>query len=380
MECFFVFKYLRMNRFALIVVALAQLLVLSCRRKARPDVSTTSETLVASPVAPVMPVELQERSLVVVMRATSASGEVVIQTGDGIFDYAVDWDNDGAPDEVGLTGHAVHEFGAPGEYTIRLTGKIPHLMWCASELSEQEALEEAAAGTKRRFKKLWQEVVDVKQWGTIRWESMRGMFAYCQEIDRWSATDSPSLEQVKTMRFMFLKAGRLNQPLEGWDVSTVMDMRGVFNDASSFDQPLAKWDVSSARDMSMMFSGAYHFNQPLAQWDVSSVRDMSDMFYNAQVFNQPLEGWDVSRVEDMSGMFRDAEAFNQPLVGWSVSSVTDMSMMFQSTGAFNQPLEGWDVSSVTNMQNMFDNARAFNQPLNAWDVSAVQDMSGLFFA
>ena len=50
-----------------------------------------------------------------------------------------------------------------------------------------------------------------------------------------------------------------------------------------------------------MFNGS-GFNQPIEGWDVSSVTNMSSMFYTSS-FNQPIGDWNVSSVTNMSGMF-----------------------------------------------------------------------------
>merc|ERR1712078_390413 len=47
-------------------------------------------------------------------------------------------------------------------------------------------------------------------------------------------------------------------------------------------------------DMSGMFWGAAAFNQPLDGWDVSSVTKMAFMFKDAAAFNQNLDSWTVS--------------------------------------------------------------------------------------
>jgi hypothetical protein len=57
--------------------------------------------------------------------------------------------------------------------------------------------------------------------------------------------------------------------------------------------------------MNNMFDGALQFDQPINEWNVSSVLDMGWMFADSDffndntkfhLFNQPLDGWDVSSV------------------------------------------------------------------------------------
>ena len=95
-----------------------------------------------------------------------------------------------------------------------------------------------------------------------------------------------------------------------------------------------------------------NFNQPLAGWDTSSVTNMIGMFHRASNFNQPLTTWDTSGVTNMRLMFRDSEAFNQSLAQWDTSGVTDMRDMFNGAKAFDQIID-WDLSSVAHTSGMF---------------------------
>ena len=48
---------------------------------------------------------------------------------------------------------------------------------------------------------------------------------------------------------MFYQATGFNQPLEGWDTSSVTAMQDMFGGALSFSKPLAAWDTSSVETM-----------------------------------------------------------------------------------------------------------------------------------
>ena len=93
----------------------------------------------------------------------------------------------------------------------------------------------------------------------------------------------------------------------------------MFWGAASFDQPLDAWDVSSVINMHWMFAKASSFDQPLDTWDVSSVAHMSGMFFEASSFDQPLDAWNVPSAIYMSGMFANATSFDQNLGGWYVT-------------------------------------------------------------
>ena len=245
-------------------------------------------------------------------------------------------------------------------------------------------------------------LLEVVQFGTVAWVSMKQMFYKCEKMTFAAGIDTPDLTNVTDMSEMFARCSSFNQPLEKWDVSNVTNMSEMFSICSAFNQPLnwdvsqvssmkkifyccisfnqpLNWDVSRVTDMSRMFAACSSFNQPLEKWNVSQVTDMSGMFAQCSSFNQPLEKWNVSKVTDMSGMFAQCSSFNQPLEKWNVSKVTNMSNMFYGCSAFNHPLEKWDVSQVTRMDWMFTVCSSFNQPLEKWDVSQVTDMGDMFY-
>ncbi len=286
-------------------------------------------------------------------------GELVIGTGEGSTDYAVDWNNDGIFDEYNLTGEARHHYGKPGIYTVRLMGEVPHIQLCTRALDETS------------HTVLKQQVLDIAQWGAIRWKSMQSMFAHCNVLTTWSASDHPILTEVTHMSHMFQGSTAFNQPLNHWDTSHVTHMDFMFFDASAFNQPLNAWDTSQVTTMRSMFHNATTFNQPLDTWNTSRVTTMFGMFLKASVFNQPLNTWNTAQVTTMAAMFLDATAFDQPLAQWDVSKVERMDGMFYQATSFNQPLNNWKTKSIRNINGIFANARQFNQPLDQWDTSKV---------
>lgn len=222
---------------------------------------------------------------VIVVHSTDQEGKVMINTGEGEFDYAVDWDNDGVFDVHGLTRDSVHKFGAPGTYTIRLAGKIPHLFMCSEEHSKLPN----------------QQLTDIIQWGDIPWRSMRGMFRWCNTLERWTALDSPDLSNVTDMSYTFASTDNFNQPLDTWDVSHVTTMKFMFSVAKNFNQPLDTWNVHNVASMTNMFYGALNFDQSLGTWNISKVTDMSRMLSVSAMgqvnYDSTLEGW--SKLENV---------------------------------------------------------------------------------
>ena len=300
---------------------------------------------------------------------------------DETYDYNVDW-GDGN-NSTNQSGDATHVYDSSGIKTVTITGTFPRIY-----------LNKGSEAYK---------IASIDQWGTGTWTSMEAAF-YGAENLVMTATDSPDLSQVTSMKEMFRGARIFNGDLSRWDTTSVTDMSGVFHNAYDFNQNIGEWVTSSVTDMSFMFRNAKAFNLNISKWDTSmvikmnsmfhnahafnpniggwvtsSVTDMSKMFQNAIAFNQNISKWDTSMVINMNDMFRDAEAFDQDLSEWDTPLVTDMSRMFRDTEAFNQDIGRWDTSSVTDMSRMFYNANAFNQNIGSWDVGNLTNAMDMFF-
>ena len=318
---------------------------------------------------------------------TSNSNQITIPaTGVG---YSIAWEEVGNPANNGTaigTNKYVLTFPSPGTYQVSIT---------------------PGSGTFTRISFAGQvdyrKLLEVKQWGNIRWASMENAYSGCYDV-KITATDAPDLRNVTSMRgmfsscssvstvpginnwdvssvtnmsFLFAATSSFNDPLDNWDVSNVTDMTGMFQ-SSAFNQPIGSWDVGNVTTMYVMFQNAFNFNQPIGSWDVRNVDRMTGMFTDAKSFNQPLNDWDVSEVTYMDGMFLDATTFNQPLDNWDVGNVETINSMFSRATAFNQPIGSWDVSNVIYMRSVFNGATSFNRPLSNWNVGNVIDMSEMF--
>ena len=125
-------------------------------------------------------------------------------------------------------------------------------------------------------------------------------------------------------------------------------MESMFKSASSFNGAIESWNVSSGHQTCPTCSTPHtSFNQPLNNWDVSSVVSMSSTFLGAASFNQPLNNWDVSTCDfDMDRMFFDKPwTSTSPSTAGTSRQVTSMVRMFSlNTDSFNQPLNNWNVS------------------------------------
>ncbi len=270
-----------------------------------------------------------------------------------IYNYNVDWNNDGIFDEFGITGNIVHTFNSPGTYTIRINGDFPRIYF-------YDYIDN-------------RKIVSINQWGNQAWTSMRYAFRGCRQL-QGNATDVPNLSDVTDMSYMFFFAENFNQNINNWDTSNVTNMERTFSQAIDFNQPLDNWDTSNVTNMYGMFYGANSFNQSLNSWDTSNVTNMRTMFFSADSFNGDIGNWDTSNVTEISSMFFEATNFNKPIGNWNTSNITDMSDLFSYASSFNQNIGNWDISNVTSLHYTFHAAESFNQPLDNWDTSNVTDM------
>lgn len=235
--------------------------------------------------------------LKIVWRATSS---VTINTGAGDFNYDIDWDNDGFFDELGVTGSVTHAYASSGDHTVAIQGQFPHMEGNCD--------------------------IDIIQWGSVVWGSMRGMFDRCSGTTI-SASDTPDLSEVTDMSFMFARSAVEFGPeakLGNWDTSNIRSLSNTFRHSSNFNEDVSGWDTSNVIDMSLTFWKAFAFNHDISGWDTSKVTNMRIMFQNARAFNQDLGDWDVTKVTSMDNMFgasaMDTASYDASLIGWASQS------------------------------------------------------------
>ena len=282
------------------------------------------------------------------------------------YNYTVDWGDGNTT--TGETGNTTHTYAVDGIYTVKITGTFPAIMEYISPYNVR--------------------MTEVSQWGLNVWQSMELAFEKCSNMNV-TATDSPNLSVVTSMRSMFGFCTSMNGVIGGWDVSNVEDMRNMFWGCSSFDQPLNSWNTGSVLYMQSMFQGAASFNQPLNSWNTAAVISMSGMFYEAILFNQNISAWNTAAVTEMDSMFAGQDAptsFNnggQPMLtngnSWNTGAVTNMSAMFDQASSFNVDISNWNTAAVTEMSSMFYEASAFNQNISAWNTAAVTGMDSMFY-
>ena len=294
----------------------------------------------------------QTSSFVSTWKTTSPNESITIYVNPSItgYNYQIDW-GDGTV-EINRSGDAIHEYSIPRNYTVQISMDFPAIFSPSTDTENANKLQ------------------SIENWGSITWQSMDFAFRNCINLT-YNASDIPNLENVTSMRGMFIDTRNFNGNINDWDVSNVENMSFMFSGASNFNQDLNNWDVGNVTNMSQMFSQAFGFNGNISGWDVGNVENMSFMFSFASNFNGSLNKWNVSKVEDMSGMFSLASNFNVDLNAWDVSSVQNMREMFDDARNFNGTIDNWNVSAVTNMSSMFNSASNFNQNLSGWETNNV---------
>ena len=380
-------------------------------------------------------------------------------TGTG-YNYTVDFGDSSTPIN-NVSGNITHNYSAAGTYTVSITGDFPRIYFPNTSLDNKYKIKSIEqwgnvqwTSMESAFKDCDNLVINaidspdlsqvtdmsymfygidsinqsINNWNVSNVTDMSFMFsemdAVMTSLSNWNVSnvtnmshmfngsefynqtlniDSWNVSNVTDMSYMFSSGtNSFNEPLNNWDVSSVVTMEGMFYSNHSFDQPLNNWNVSAVNDMSQMFSNTsfnkpinnwdvssvinmesmfennHEFNQNINSWNVSSVINMEDMFYYCIAFNQPVNNWNVSNVSNMKRMFYNAHVFNQPMDNWNVFNVTDMSYMFYRSYAFNQNIDSWNVINVATMQSMFQDAITFNQPINNWDVLNVANMRDMF--
>ena len=104
---------------------------------------------------------------------------------------------------------------------------------------------------------------------------------------------------------MFFAATSFNQPLNTWDVSSVINMFAAFNVATSFNQPLNNWDVSNVTNMHSLFKGTNNaFNQNIGNWNIANVTVFTDFMsektpanFSTANLNAIYNGWSQLTVQ-----------------------------------------------------------------------------------
>ncbi|MEM6894777.1 MAG: BspA family leucine-rich repeat surface protein [Bacteroidota bacterium] len=210
------------------------------------------------------------------------------------YNFVIDWGDESDEQTVSdlenadqVPRHVYPEAG--GTFRVAIKGNFPAFR--ADYFGEDNGVTQPMRNT----------LVDVVQWGAIKWESLVSAFNGCYNLGGFSATDVPDLTEGPSMSAMF-------------------------RNATTFNGDISKWDMSNVTDMGLMFRNAIAFNRDISEWDVSKVVDFLSTFLGATAFDQDLGDWEIPNVESMFSMFNGSgmspENYSNTLVGWSAYAET----------------------------------------------------------
>ncbi|MEO9871960.1 BspA family leucine-rich repeat surface protein [Ekhidna sp.] len=277
------------------------------------------------------------KSFITSWSATAGESITIGLNGNLSYDFTYTWKNvEGAELTSGThtsaDGAFVTDFIETGEFTLEVEGAFPHFQDYPKD-----------------------QLLDVKQWGDVVWESFKESFRSWGG-EKFTAKDVPDLNQVT-------------------------DFFGLFQGASSFNGDLSGWDVSNVTNMERTFRFALAFNQDISGWNTTNVTTMNRMFVNANVFNQDISGWDISSVGNMSNMLNGSgittDTYDKILIGWSQQEVRSgvifgaSGRSYCEAGAARTVLDdnfGWSITDAGKFPFC-------NEFITEWSISREQEIT-----
>ncbi|MFV0483296.1 MAG: BspA family leucine-rich repeat surface protein [Bacteroidales bacterium] len=214
------------------------------------------------------------------VRITDGKGNVEILLNSSLaYDFTIDWGDGSSVETIKGSSDVIckHEYTATGVsskiFKVRINANnddgFPQIYF-----EPLVRLGKAMSWDNRL------QLIDVVQWGDIKWKSMVNAFANCESLDV-TAKDVPDLSRVTDMTKMFYGCNSLQgtSAFDRWDVSNVEYMTETFRGDQNFDQYLGSWNTGNVKSMAHMFYGARYFDHDLSGWDISSLEDAEQMLF-----------------------------------------------------------------------------------------------------
>ncbi len=180
-------------------------------------------------------------------QGASCDSCIIITTRDDlVYNYDIDWNNDGIFDSIGVKGDVEHKFGSSGSFQIAIRGQFPAIYFNNE-------------GDKEKIQ-------SIDQWGAIEWESMNSAFHGCTNLSN-EANDLPNLQSVTDLSYMFFDAHSMNLDMGQWDISQVTDMTAMLDtsgiDCKNYSATLLGWATNPLSPINITLGSAglmYDFN------------------------------------------------------------------------------------------------------------------------
>jgi len=298
-----------------------------------------------------------------------------------IYDFTVDW-GDGHIDHITdwAQPEKIHTYADAGQHTVTIDGRLEAWQYpqLPVPLTLHQTTTELSGGEPALASTVHNELVEIKQWGSVGFRMLQGAFRGCKNLTI-TATDAPDLSTVTSLALMFQDSD-VSGFFVNWDTSTITNMTSMFYNCPTFNEDISGWNVSNVTSFGIMFANDVLFNQDLSGWNMDSASYLGWMFYNCEVLSAGnLGGWTTSNFRYCNWMFYGCDAFNHDLSLWDMSGVVSISEMFAHSN-YNQDISGWDVGNVTDMSWLFSANSQFNHDIGNWNTANCIDMDGVFFS
>jgi surface protein len=152
----------------------------------------------------------------------------------------------------------------------------------------------------------------IDSWNTSNVTRMDFMFynspVFNQPIGSWNTSN---VTRMDNMFYGLNQAHPFNQNIGSWDVSSVTTLYRMFRNATSFNNSgsdsIRNWNTSNVTDIREMLYGANAFDQPLDGWDVSSITTATNFMFTATGlsttnYDLTLIGWGAQSGSVNSGV------------------------------------------------------------------------------
>jgi surface protein len=250
-------------------------------------------------------IEEHHRPFLSTWKTTTVNETITIPTRGTGYDFRIDWGDKNIEVYSGTSPLVSHIYATPGDYQVKIYDNFPRIYF----------YDNSSMALKLQ---------SIDQWGDIERTSMEKAFSHVANL-KIKATDTPDLQKVNSMQYMFHSATNLTGNFSGWDTSNVQNMSYLFYNATNFNSPLPNRKFTSLTDAYYMFEYANAFNQDLNSWDMSGATNLSYLFYGALSFNGDVSQRDTHTVNDMSHMFFNLRKFNQDLSHRNIEGINAAS-------------------------------------------------------
>ena len=310
----------------------------------------------------------------------SATKTFVLPAYGGPFDVT-DW-GDGSSD-LAVSGSQTHVYSATGIYTITINKITNNFRPCYFNDGGDEL-----------------KIIDIENWGNIRWDSGYGVFRGCANLDI-SATDNPDFSASTNMYTLFYNCSSITKHCK-YDAPLAASWAYAFyNNSSLTSMPISdtsggtdfgNWmrlctsltsvpafDVSSGVEFGNAWRECDKVTSFSSELDFSSADQFDYGFYKVESCTSYPSEWDFSNVTNARGIFRNNFAVTSFPSEWNFDNVNALGgrEMFRECTSLTS-LPAYSFNGVTNFQYMLYGNQAMVNIPNFPDSAIVTNFDGAF--